>query len=163
MVLFRCTSSWNCLLHYNDVIKRTMASQTTVFSIVYSTVGSDAHQRIHQSSAPLDFVRGIHRCPVNFPHKRPVTRKMFPFMTSSWLINKLMHMKFELELNHLIYRHWSHHHAYTTNQVSNSKASSAEIDRKVKCNTLSKSNSTEVLITNRYYSIIFKTLVKIAI
>ena len=25
------------------------------------------------------FVRGIHRSPVNFPHKEPVTRKMFPF------------------------------------------------------------------------------------
>ena len=24
-------------------------------------------------------VRGIHRWPVNFPHKRPTTRKMFPF------------------------------------------------------------------------------------
>ena len=26
-----------------------------------------------------DFVRGIHRWPVNSPHKGPVTRKMFPF------------------------------------------------------------------------------------
>ena len=33
----------------------------------------------HQSSASLAFVRGIHRGPVNFPHKWPVTRKMFPF------------------------------------------------------------------------------------
>ena len=32
-----------------------------------------------QSSAPLAFVRGIHRRPVNSPHKWPVTRKMFPF------------------------------------------------------------------------------------
>ena len=32
-----------------------------------------------QSSASLDFVRGIHRWPVNSPHKGPVTRKMFPF------------------------------------------------------------------------------------
>ena len=31
--------------------------------------------------------KGIYRWPVNFPHKGPVTRKMFPFyhlMTSSW-------------------------------------------------------------------------------
>ena len=28
--------------------------------------------------APLAFVRGIHRGPVNSPHKWPVTRKMFP-------------------------------------------------------------------------------------
>ena len=33
----------------------------------------------HQSSAPLSFVRGIHRSPVNSPHKWPVTRKMFPY------------------------------------------------------------------------------------
>ena len=31
------------------------------------------------SSASLAFVRGIHRSPVNSPHKGPVTRKMFPF------------------------------------------------------------------------------------
>ena len=36
-------------------------------------------QRKHQSSASLAFVRGIHWGPVNFPHKWPVTRKMFPF------------------------------------------------------------------------------------
>ena len=31
-----------------------------------------------QSSASLAFVRGIHRWPVNFSQKEPVTRKMFP-------------------------------------------------------------------------------------
>ena len=40
-------------------------------------IGAD--QRKHQSSASLAFVRGIHRRPVNSPHKGPVTRKMFPF------------------------------------------------------------------------------------
>ena len=39
----------------------------------------DADQRKHQSSASLAFVPGIHRWPVNSPHKWPVTRKMFPF------------------------------------------------------------------------------------
>ena len=38
-----------------------------------------ADQSKHQSSASLAFVWGIHRGPVNFPHKWPVTRKMFPF------------------------------------------------------------------------------------
>ena len=33
----------------------------------------------HQSSVSLPFVQGIHRWPVNSPHKRSVTRKMFPF------------------------------------------------------------------------------------
>ena len=57
----------------------TIASQITSLTIVYSTVYSDADQRKHQSSASLAFVRGIHRGPVNFPHKWSVTRKMFPF------------------------------------------------------------------------------------
>ena len=39
----------------------------------------DADQRKHQSSASLAFVWGIHRGPVNSPHKWPVARKMFPF------------------------------------------------------------------------------------
>ena len=56
-----------------------MASQITSLTIVYSTVCSDADQRKRQSSASLAFVRGIHREPVNSPHKWPVTRKMFPF------------------------------------------------------------------------------------
>ena len=47
--------------------------------IVYSTVYSGTDQRKHQSSAPLAFVRGIHRGPVNSLHKGPVMRKMFPF------------------------------------------------------------------------------------
>ena len=56
-----------------------MASQITSLTIVYSNVHSGADQRKHQSSASLAFVRGIHRWPVNSPHKGPVTRKMFPF------------------------------------------------------------------------------------
>ena len=65
--------------HYNDVIMNTMASQITSLSIVYSTVYSGKDQRKYQSSATLAFVWGIHRGPVNSPHKRPVTRKMSPF------------------------------------------------------------------------------------
>ena len=53
--------------------------QITSLTIVYLTVYSDADQRKHQSSASLAFVRGIHRGPVNSPHKWSVTRKMFPF------------------------------------------------------------------------------------
>ena len=54
----------------------TMGSQITSPTIVYSTVYSGADQRKHPS---LTFARGIHRWPVNSPHKGPVTRKMFPF------------------------------------------------------------------------------------
>ena len=56
-----------------------MASQITSFTIDYSTFYSSTNQRNHQSPASLAFVRGIHRWPVNSPHKGPVTRKMFPF------------------------------------------------------------------------------------
>ena len=69
-----------------------MAPQIANLTIVYLTVYSDADQRKHQSSASLAFVRGIHRWPVNSPHKRPVTRKMFPFddliMPSAWYCMK---------------------------------------------------------------------------
>ena len=47
--------------HYIDVIMTTMASQITSLMVVYSTVYSDADQRIHQSSASQAFVWGIHR------------------------------------------------------------------------------------------------------
>ena len=56
-----------------------LASQITSLPVVCSIVYSDVNQRKHQSSASLAFVREIHRGPVNFPHKWPVTRKMFPF------------------------------------------------------------------------------------
>ena len=62
--------------HYSAVIMGVMAYQITS---VYSTVYSGVDQRKHQSSESLAFVRGIHRGPVNSPHKWPVTRKMFPF------------------------------------------------------------------------------------
>ena len=66
-------------LHYCDVIMGANASQITSLTAVYSTVYSGADRRKHKSSASLAFARGIHRGPVNSPHKRPVTRKMFPF------------------------------------------------------------------------------------
>ena len=62
-------------LHYCDVTMTMMASQITSLTVVYLIVYSDADQRKHQSVALLAFVRGIHRWPVNSPHKGPVTRK----------------------------------------------------------------------------------------
>ena len=65
-----------------------MASQIISLTIVYWTVYSDADQKKHQSLASLAFVWGIHRWPVNSPHKWPVTRKMFPLddviMITKW-------------------------------------------------------------------------------
>ena len=79
-------AKWKTRPHYTDVIMGSIASQITSLTIVYSTVYSDADKRKHQSSASLAFVRGIHRGPVNSPHKWPVTRKMFPFWwRPSWV------------------------------------------------------------------------------
>ena len=84
-------------IHYSDVIMGAMASQITSLTIVYTTVYSGADQRNHQSSVSLAFVRGIHRSPVNSPHKRPVTRKMLPFgdvimyFTWVWLLFHVLH------------------------------------------------------------------------
>ena len=65
--------------HYDDVIMDAIAPQITSLTIVYSTIYSGGDHSKHQSSASLAFVWGIHRRPVNSPHKWPVTRKMFPF------------------------------------------------------------------------------------
>ena len=72
--------AWRC--HYDDVTIGAMVPQITSLTTVYSTVYSDADHTKHQSSASLAFARGIHRAPVNSPHKWPVTRKMFPFRRS---------------------------------------------------------------------------------
>ena len=92
----------------------TMASQITSLTVVYSMVYSGADQRKHQSSASLAFVRGIHRRPVNSPHKWPVTRKMFPFDDVIMLkfavlidiscIVYFVYLKFKWNLRHVIFK-----------------------------------------------------------
>ena len=77
-----CPTRW----YYNDVIMDAIASQITNLTIVYSIVNSSADKKKHQSSASLAFVRGIHRRPVNSPHKWPVTRKMLPFDDVMWSV-----------------------------------------------------------------------------
>ena len=57
----------------------SMTSQITCASIVYPIVCPGADQSTHLNSASLAFVRGIHRWPVNSPHKGPVMWKMSPF------------------------------------------------------------------------------------
>ena len=70
-------------VHYNDVIMSAVVPQITSLTIVYSTAYSLADQRKHQSSKSLAFVRGIHRWPVNSPHKGPIIWKCSHLMTSS--------------------------------------------------------------------------------
>ena len=69
-----------------------MASEITGLTIVYSTVYSGADQRKHKKLRLTGLCAGIHRWPVNSPHKGPVTRKMFPFddviMTNTIIMKK---------------------------------------------------------------------------
>ena len=80
------------LYHYSYAMMSAMASPITSLPIVYSTFCSGADQREHQNSASQVFVRGIHRWPVNSPHKWPVTREMFPFddvITIGWVTREV--------------------------------------------------------------------------
>ena len=84
-------------MHCNDNIMSTMASQITSLTIVYSTVYSGTDQRNYQSPPSLSFVPGIHRLLVNFPHKEPVTRKLFPIDD---IIMECVRLKWEDESIH---------------------------------------------------------------
>ena len=97
----------------------TIASQITSLTIVYSTVYSDADQRKHQSSASLAFVRGIHRGPVNAPHKWPVTRKMVPFDDVIMTWNKMWPDAYAALLLHIhtCKQHYWHSLPLSTNDV----------------------------------------------
>ena len=94
------------IAHYGDVIMGTMASQITSLIIVNSTFYSGADQSKQQSCASLAFVWGIHRGPVNSPHKWPVMRKMFPFddvimsqTIFSWdIANKIFHLAIKVNI-----------------------------------------------------------------
>ena len=106
---FRVTSQWR-LHHYTDSIISTMAFQRNSLTIVYW--GAD--QRKLQSSASLAFVRGIHRWPVNSPHKGPVTRKMFPFDDVS-MINPAV-SETQIQKNTCKYDKWIHDALYNKNK-----------------------------------------------
>ena len=70
------------IIRDNGVIISAMVSQISSITIVYSTVYS---RRRSKEISKLKALRHwplwgeIHRWPVNFPHKGPVTRKKFPF------------------------------------------------------------------------------------
>ena len=66
-----CNSHKEWEPHFSDVIMRAMASHRRLDCLLMRT------SKI--SSASLAFVRGIHRWPVDSPHKGTTTRKMFPF------------------------------------------------------------------------------------
>ena len=56
-----------------------MASHITSLTIVFTTGYSGADQKKTSKLRVIGICVGIHRWPVNSPHKWPVTRKMLPF------------------------------------------------------------------------------------
>ena len=68
--------------HCSDVIMGTVATQITsqpasrLFSQPFIQAQIKENTKVPRN---WPFVRGIHRWPVNSPHKGPVTRKLFPF------------------------------------------------------------------------------------
>ena len=78
-----------------------MAFQITSVSIVCSTVCSVVDQRKHQNATSLAFVRGIHRWPVNSPHKGPETRRLFLFDDVIMYVLWLQHLTFALRYSML--------------------------------------------------------------
>ena len=66
-------------LYYSDVIMGAMASQITSLTIVYSTVCSGADQRKTSKLRVTGLCEGNSSVTGEFPHKGPVTRKMFSF------------------------------------------------------------------------------------
>ena len=77
-----CRQSYRSALCYSSQITTLQWRHNELdgdVSIVCSTVCSGADQGKYQSSASLALAKGIHRWPVDSPHKGPVTRKMFPF------------------------------------------------------------------------------------
>ena len=69
------------LLRHMSVLMFVITGNSTVCLAVFFQAGIKTHQR----SALLSFVRGIHWCPVDSPHKRTVMQKMFLCLTSSFL------------------------------------------------------------------------------
>ena len=65
-------------MHCSDIMMSTRTSSEITDVSMVCSIGLFRRKK-YQSSALLAFVRGIHRWPVNSPHKGPVTQKMFLF------------------------------------------------------------------------------------
>ena len=71
---------WNAALQWRHNERQGVSNQRRLDCLLYRLFSRrKKNPNKHQSSPSLAFVREIHRWPVNYPHKWPVTRKMFPF------------------------------------------------------------------------------------
>ena len=74
------TIVWQTIVssHYSDVLMGTIASQITSQLFTQPFIQTQIKENI-KAPRHWPLCGGIHRGPVNSPHKWPVTRKMFPF------------------------------------------------------------------------------------
>ena len=108
---------------------------------------SGADQMTHQSSASLAFVRGIYWWPVNVPHKRPVTRKMFRFDDVIMGNN----VKYQEDVTVLIL---CDRNPLVIGGLPSQRTSNAELDASfvVSLNQLSPGRSCDVTVLTKTYS-----------
>ena len=85
------------LFWYHNFVNITMTSQwrqrrfkSPASPLFTQPLIQGADQRKHQSSTSLAFLRGIHRWPVNSPHKGQWRGKCFHLTTSSRIVNHRM-------------------------------------------------------------------------
>ena len=64
--------------HYDDVTWTSWVSNHRSFHCLFNSLCGPTSKK-HQSPRYWPFVRGIHRWPVNSPHRGPVTHKKLPF------------------------------------------------------------------------------------
>ena len=70
--------------HISNVIMSAIASQSRCPACLLNRLFWRRSKKLSKLRV-TDFVRGIHRSLMDSPHKRPVTRKCFHLMTSSWV------------------------------------------------------------------------------
>ena len=99
-------------LHYCDVIMGAMGRKSPAsWLFTQPLIQAQINQNI-KAPRHWPFVRGIHRLPVNSPHKWPVTRKIFPF--DDVIVNN-MHVK---DRNGLCRKHTKYVRVHSTGSNS---------------------------------------------
>ena len=93
-------------IHYSNVIMSTTTSQSPALRLC--TQPFIAEENI-KAPHHWSYVRGIHRSPVNSPHKGPVTRKMFQFddVIMEWTMPNKGFMS-EIYIYILLVNWWAH-------------------------------------------------------
>ena len=97
--------------HYNDVIMSAMASQITRLAICLLNCLFSRRSKNTSKLRVTGLVMGIHRWPVNSPHKGPVTWKMFPSDDVIMIVKFMDHFvyapsQWEATLQRNVASHW---------------------------------------------------------